>query len=185
MRGYAAVIVLLLAGCASAPPKAALRPAQTEQAAFALDGRIAVRYDGEHPSGGIHWQHDADSDDILMLAPLGVTVAHIRRDASGATLEASGKRYAAQDSGELMQQVLGWRLPLSGLPYWVMGLPVPGSMASVERDAHGQISVLQQDGWNIRYTAYATQAADSLPLRMILQRDNVEIRLLIDEWKTK
>lgn len=184
MRGYAAVMVLLLAGCASAPPKAVERPFQAGRAAFTLDGRIAVKYDGSHPAGGFHWLHDADSDDILMLAPLGVTVAHIRRDASGATLEASGKHYSAQDSGELMQQVLGWRLPLEGLPYWVMGMPVPGTMASVERAANGQISLLQQDGWNIRYTAYATPAADSLPLRMTLQREGLEIRLLIDEWKT-
>jgi len=184
MRGYVVVMLLLLTGCASAPQRAVLHPAQTEQTAFALEGRIAVKYDGSHPSGGIHWQHDADSDDILMLAPLGVTVAHLRRDARGATLEASGRHYAAQDSSQLMQQVLGWHLPLSGLPYWVMGMPMPGAVASVERDANGQISLLQQDGWNIRYTAYATHAADSLPLRITLQREKLEIRLLIDEWTT-
>lgn len=185
MRALAAVALLLLAGCASAPPKPAARPVQPEQGAFALDGRIAVRYDGSHPSGGFHWQHDAESDDILMLAPLGVTVAHIRRDAGGATLEASGRHYAAQDSGELMQQVLGWRLPLEGLPYWVMARPMPGSPADVERDANGQISQMRQDGWDIRYTAYAAAAADSLPTRMTLARDKLEIKLLIDEWSAK
>lgn len=176
---------ILLAGCASAPPKPAARPTHAEQAVFALDGRIAVKYDGKHSTAGLHWQHDAGSDDILMLAPLGLTVAHLRRDAGGATLEASGKHYAAQDSGELMQQVLGWRLPLSGLPYWVMGVPMPGDMASVERNANGQVSLLRQDGWDIRYTAYATVAIDSLPSRMTLMREGLEIRLLIDEWKAK
>jgi len=184
MRSPLFLLVLLLAGCVTAPPKPIARPVQAERAGFALDGRIAVKYDGSRPSGGFHWRHDADSDDILMLAPLGVTVAHIRRDASGTELEASGKHYAAQDSSELMQQVLGWSLPLSGLPYWVMGLPMPGAMALVERDANGQISVLQQDGWDIRYTAYATPSADSLPMRMTLRREQLEIRLLIDEWKT-
>lgn len=176
---------MLLAGCASAPSKPVVRPSHAEQAVFALDGRIAVKYDGKHSTAGLHWQHDAGYDDILMLAPLGLTVAHLRRDAGGATLEASGKHYAAQDSGELMQQVLGWRLPLSGLPYWVMGVPMPGDMASVERNANGQISLLRQDGWDIHYTAYATVALDSLPSRMTLQREGLEIRLLIDEWKAK
>ncbi len=185
MRVLAALTLLLLAGCVSSPPKPVVRPAQAGQAVFALDGRIAVKYDGSQPSSGFHWQHDAGSDDILMLAPLGVTVAHIRRDAHGATLEASGKRYEAEDSGELMQQVLGWRLPLAGMPYWVMGMPVPGSEASIERDANGQVSTLQQDGWNIHYTSYATPAPDSLPTRMILRNERVEIRLLIDEWTTK
>jgi outer membrane lipoprotein LolB len=183
MRGFSAAVLLLLAGCASVPPATAVRPSQGGQAAFSFNGRIAVKYDGKHSSAGMHWLHEADADDILMLAPMAVTVAHIRRDASGAVLDASGKHYSAQDSGELMQQVLGWHLPMSGLPYWVMGLPAPGGTASVERDANGQVGLLQQDGWNIRYTVYATPAADSLPLRMILQREGLEIRLLIDEWQ--
>ena len=65
-----------------------------------------------------------------------------------------------------------------------MAQPVPGSQASVERNEHGQVTQLQQDGWDIRYTAYGTTAADSLPLRLTLQRERMEIRLLIDEWKT-
>ncbi len=178
----AALVIVLLAGCAGTPPAA--RPAQTGQAAFTLDGRIAVKYDGQHTSGGFHWQHDAVSDDITMLAPLGLTVAHIRRDVHGASLETSSKHYTAPDSAELMLQALGWALPLDGLPYWVMALPVPGIPASVERNEHGQITQLRQDGWDIRYTGYAATAADSLPLRLTLQRENMEIRLLIDEWKT-
>lgn len=179
---FAAVVMALLAGCASTPPAA--RPSQAEQAAFTLDGRISVKYDGRHTSGSFHWLHDASSDDITMLAPLGVTVAHIQRNASGASLEASGRRYSAPDSAELMQRALGWSLPLDGLPYWVMALPMPGSPASTERNDLGQVSLLHQDGWDIRYTAYAAAAADSLPLRLTLQRENMEIRLLIDEWKT-
>ncbi len=186
MRAFAvlsaAMTMALLAGCATPPP--ASRPIQAELAAFTLNGRIAVKYDGQHSSGSFHWMHDAASDDITMLAPLGVTVAHIQRDAHGASLEASGKRYAAPDSTELMQRALGWSLPLDGLPYWVMALPVPGSPASVERNDHGQVTLLRQDGWDIRYTAYPATTADSLPLRMTLQREKLEIRLLIDEWKT-
>jgi outer membrane lipoprotein LolB len=179
------ITLLVLTGCASAPPQAVTRPLHAEHMAFTLDGRIAIKYDGEHSSVGVHWAHDADVDDVLLLAPLGVTVAHLRRDTHGAMLEASGKHYAAQDSDKLMQQILGWHLPLSGLPYWVMALPAPGSEASVERETNGQVSALRQNGWAIRYTAYATQDADSLPLRMVLQHDNLEIRLLIDEWQTK
>jgi len=185
MRALFLLFPLLLVGCASTPPAVAIRPLDAEHMAFALNGRIAVKYDGEHSSSGMHWTHDADADDILMLAPLGVTVAHLRRDAHGAMLEASGKHYTAQDSDELMQQVLGWHLPLSGLPYWVMALPAPGTAANVEREANGQVRVLRQDGWAIRYTAYATPAADSLPQRMTMQREKLEIRLVVDEWQVK
>ncbi len=177
-----ALTVLLLAGCVTAPQPPLATGAG--QSGFVLDGRIAVKFDSQHSSGGIRWAHDADSDDVTMLAPLGITVAHVRRDAHGALLEASGRQYAAADSDELMQRTLGWHLPLQGLPYWVRAQAMPGVPASVERDANGQISLLRQDGWDIHYTAYAAATADSLPRRMIMQRDQLEIRLLIDEWKS-
>lgn len=178
------ILVALLSGCAT-PPEHAAGPPVAGATAFTLNGRIAVNFDSRHSSGGFRWLHEGDSDDITMLAPLGITIAHVRRDAGGALLETSGRQYVASSSEELMQRALGWHLPLRGMPYWVRAQPMPGSPASVERGANGQISLLRQDGWDIHYIAYAAPASDSLPLRMTMQREKLEIRLLIDEWKMK
>jgi outer membrane lipoprotein LolB len=194
MRALLASLVLLLAGCASIPPAAPppVRPAQA--ASFALTGRIAVRYDGKRSSAGVHWKHDAGSDEILLLAPLGQTVARISRTTQSSdrqppvqvyTLDTEDKHYAAQDAESLTEKVLGWRLPLAGLQYWVLGLPMPGEVFSSEHASNGQVSLLLQDGWAIRYTRYAAQTADSLPLRMVLQREGLQLQLLIDEWQIK
>jgi len=83
----------------------------------------------------------------------------------------------------LTERVLGWELPLSGLSYWIIGLPDNTTPADIQRNAHGQISVLRQDGWEIIYPRYASPAADSLPLRLELQRGQLLIKILIDEWK--
>jgi outer membrane lipoprotein LolB len=85
----------------------------------------------------------------------------------------------------LMQQVLGWQLPLSGLRYWITALPVPDSESSIERDANGQVRLLRQQGWEISYSRYAALTADALPLRMKLQREGTEVLLLIDEWEAQ
>lgn len=127
--------------------------------------------------------HHAEADEILLLAPLGQTVARIHSEVKSAVLDMPFKHYVAQDADELTQQVLGWRLPLSGLRYWVLALPAPKSAFDIERDANGQVMRLSQDGWLIRYTRYAAQTSDSLPLRIALQRDGLEIQLLIDEWE--
>jgi outer membrane lipoprotein LolB len=156
-----------------------------EQGAFVLNGRIAVKHDDERSSASVRWTHHIAQDEILLLAPFGQTMARIYRDAQGAELDASGKHYTAPDAEELSQQVLGWHLPLAGLQYWVLALPTPGNNASVERDESGQVSVMHQDGWEIRYTRYVALAADSLPSRMSLQRGGMEIQLLIDEWETQ
>lgn len=183
------VLLLLLScgliGCASAPPtpQPVTRPAQAERAPFVISGRIAVKHDGERTSATLRWTHSAEADEILLFAPLGQTVARIHRTGQGVMLDSSGKHYMAQDPEALTEQVLGWRLPLAGLEHWVLALPAPDGPFDMERDANGQISVLRQDGWAVSYTRYATSAPDSLPLRLALQREGMEIQLLIDEWE--
>ncbi len=177
-------LALLLSGCAStvlAPTQT--RPAQAEQAPFAFNGRVATQHEGQGSSAGVRWTHRGAEDEILLLAPLGRTMARIKGDAQGVVLEAAGKYYAAKDAETLTEQVLGWHLPMAGLRYWVLALPAEGSEAEIERGAHGQLKVLRQDGWEIRYLRYATEAPDSLPLRLTLQRDGMEIKLFIDEWE--
>jgi outer membrane lipoprotein LolB len=184
MRCFFLLLVLLLAGCATAPPVAVQRPPQLD-APFAFNGRVAVKQGDLHDSAGMRWVHRAADDEILLLAPLGQTVARIHRDANEVTLDASGKHYSAQDMETLMQQVLGWQLPLSGLRYWVTALPAPNGEASIERDANGQVYLLRQQGWEISYSRYAALASDALPLRLKLKRDGAEVLLLIDEWEAQ
>jgi len=185
MRRTFLLVALLLTACVSAPPltQPVVRPGQAERQPFVLHGRLAVKHDDERTSATVRWMHHADEDAILLLAPFGQTVARIRRDGQDVALDTSNKHYAAHDSGELMQQVLGWQLPLDGLRYWVLGLPAPLTAAGVEHDANGRMSVMMQDGWEIHYTRYAASAPDSLPLRLTLQRAGLEIQLLIDEWE--
>ena len=189
MRSLFVWLALLLAGCASTPPAPVPeRPAQVQTTSFALTGRIAVRYDGKRSSAGVHWQHDTQSDEILLLAPLGQTVARIGRTTQTGgrqvfMLDADHRHYTAPDAESLTEKALGWRLPLAGLQYWVLGLPLPGEPFDGRRTQNGEWSVLHQDGWAIHYTRYATSSVNSLPLRMKLQREGLQIRLLIDEWQ--
>lgn len=185
MRLVALLWLALLGGCTLLPasPAPAARPAQPEAAAFALNGRIAVRHNGTRHSAGLRWTHSTQSDEVLLLAPLGQTAARVYRDASGATLEDGERQYRAADAESLMQQVLGWHLPLNGLHHWVLALPLAESQAQIERDAEGRIAVLRQDGWEVHYQRYAGDKVDSLPVRLQLSRDNLEVQLLIDEWE--
>ena len=66
--------------------------------------------------------------------------------------------------------------------YWVRALAVPGVEAQVERDAAGQVSRLEQSGWEIRYDRYQVVDGLMLPGRLRMQQDDVSVRLVIDEW---
>jgi outer membrane lipoprotein LolB len=177
------LLILLLTGCTSVPV-AVQRPAQTD-APFAFNGRVAVKHGEQRDNAGVRWVHRAGEDEILLLAPLGQTMARIHRDGREVTLEASGKHYSAQDMETLMQQALGWQLPLSGLQHWVTALPSPDGESSIERDANGQVSLLRQQGWEIAYSRYAATTADALPLKLNLKRDGMEVVLLIEEWEAQ
>lgn len=176
----------LLSGCSLLPtsPVPAVRPVQPD-APFTLNGRVAVKHNGTRHSAGLRWVHQPQSDELLLLAPLGQTAARVYRDARSATLEDGDKRYQAGDVESLMQQVLGWHLPLSGLRHWVLALPAGESEAQIERDAKGRVAVLRQNGWEVRYLRYAGDAANSLPTRLELERDALQMQLLIDEWEIR
>jgi outer membrane lipoprotein LolB len=184
LRFLSLVLMLVLSACSTTQGTSALqRPAQPELAAYAFSGRVAIKHNGERSSAGVRWTHRGAEDEILLLAPLGQTVARISSDAQGVLLEASGKKYFEQDAETLTERVLGWHLPLSGMRYWLLALPAAGREAVIERAENGQVKVLRQDGWEINYTRYAAEAQDSLPLRLTLQRDGMEMQLLIDEWE--
>lgn len=173
--------VVLLSGCAmlSAPPAPLAPPAQPEDVPFAMNGRVSINRGGERHSAGLRWIHRAGSDEILLFAPLGQTAARVYRDNGNATLDSDGRHYQATDAETLMEQALGWHLPLDGLHHWVLGLPAADGAADIERDADGRISLLRQDGWEVRYLRYA----DTLPARMQLNHEDLQMLLLIDEWE--
>ncbi len=188
MQRLLLLLALFVTGCASNPPlvQPVTRSAGSSTSSFSLSGRIAIKNDKERSFVGVHWSHiSSQEDEISLIAPLGQTVARINRNVGVVELDTSDKQYFAEDAEALTQKILGWRLPLEGMIYWVLALPEPDIDADIKRDEKNRISMLKQDGWEIHYTKYAAQAADSLPLRMSLQREKLNIDLLIDAWETQ
>jgi outer membrane lipoprotein LolB len=175
----------LLSGCALLPPHPApsARPEYPASATFAMNGRISVDHHGERHSANLHWTHRRLSDEILLLTPLGQTAARVYRDGSHATLDNGGKHYQDSDAESLMEQVLGWHLPLDGMHLWVLGMPDDTGTAQIVRDDVGRISVLHQLGWEVRYLRYADNSPESLPTRLQMSHADLQVQLLIDEWE--
>jgi outer membrane lipoprotein LolB len=172
--------LLLLGGCAAPPVRqmGAAVPPDT----FQLRGRIGVRYGTQGFSGNFNWRHGAQDDEILLLSPLGQAVARIARDPTGVQLDTSDGHYAAQDAAELTQRILGWRLPLDGMQYWVTGQQAPGSAANITRDAAMNVIRLRQQQWEIEYPEYRAEGAYVLPSRVVMRNGTLELKLVVDQW---
>jgi len=175
-------VVSVLAGCAALEPS---RPPAPPAPAFDLIGRVAVSYDGRAFSSGVRWEHTAERDELWLLTPAGQALAHIVGDAGGATFTGSDRtEYRAGDIGSLIRRALGWEMPVTRLAWWVQGQLAPGAVVqAVERDAHGRLAVLEQDGWRIAYVYQPLDAPDGRLRRLELAGEAHEIRLVIDGWR--
>lgn len=187
MRGFtaAALLALVLGGCASVPPAPSIEPESSLSANWTLQGRIGVQSGEQSVSGQIHWQHRATTDEVLMTSPLGQGVARIERNAAGVTLERPNQpaRHAA-DAESLTREALGYGLPVSGLMWWVQARPSPASPFAASRDADGRIEQLKQDGWVIDYLQYSTDVPWR-PRKLVVAREGLEIRLVADDWQNE
>lgn len=163
-RSLLAALLLLLAGCLTTP-ELPPRPPVGEIASFAFSGRIAVRQDQTRHYARIAWRHDAQGDEIFIATPLGQGVAQITRDAQGARLVLADRRQVeAADWTELARQVFGIHLPLEGSERWLLG----------------QVSII--DGWLLTVTEREGDTSDGLPTLIELEREDIQVRLKIDEW---
>lgn len=191
LRRWAFLLLsVLLFGCAELP----VPPEETEVAAppvateggegFRLSGRIGVSHNGESFSGSLRWRHSVAEDEIFILSPLGQGIARIARGPDGVTLEtAEGEGYRGPDVESLTEEVLGWRLPARGLPYWVAGRPAPDGASDGEMDEHLQLRTLRQDGWRIDYLDYREVQGEMRPSKMeLVMGDRLKLRLVIDSW---
>jgi len=169
--------VTLITGCSSLPDKL---PESTGSPGFELRGRASVKVRDEASSVSVQWRHSGQSDDMLITNPLGQGVARITRADGLVTLEtADARRFTAATAESLTERVLGWRLPLTGLPDWLQGRAAPGASSEKRDGPDNQLMELLQDDWRIEYQEYR----DRRPVRMRLSRLDLEIRLVIDSWR--
>jgi outer membrane lipoprotein LolB len=184
---FAAVaIALLLASCAQQPMRdAAPRPARDSIDSYVLEGRVSVRRGDEARQASLNWQHSKARDQIELSGPLGQKAARLTRDASGARLDtASRETVTASDWSTLSERVLGVELPLDGMARWVVAaVPANSKGAQTERDAAGRPLQAMVDGWHIAYLAYESDAPEALPTLIELHRDDINVRLKIDQWQ--
>lgn len=184
-----AVLALPLAACSLAPVSE--RDVRLEHwqppdwSAWRLTGRISVHYGEEGWHAGLVWRHSPETFDLRLQGPLGQGALLLQGDGDSVELrDASGQRDRAGDAETLMQQHLGWELPVSGLRYWVRGEAQPGPPAQWQRDAEGKPEQLIQSGWRIDYSRYrAAPGGGSLPGRVDFQRPDLQARLIIDRWE--
>lgn len=165
---------------------------EREQALLALDqwtlkGKIAVRQSGQSESAVINrWEQDGTAYRLLLSSAfLGMGSVRLQGDTDFLMIQtADGELYRSNDPEALVQDVTGWRLPLSVLPYWVRGVPAPMQPAELGF-ADGRLSLLIQSGWEVHFQRYSEVIEGRPPLPTLITATNgsARVRLAISDWQ--
>ncbi len=184
---------LLMSACATRPkiPEPAAESVWLDRQAtlaalhdWQAKGRVALRTGEEGWSAGFDWQQRGENYRIRLRGPFGRGAVELHGNAQGVWLRrADQPAVFALNPEDLLQQQTGWRLPVTGLAAWLRGLPVRDPAPVLQWDAQGRLLHIGQDGWSIDYQRYMDSAGLSLPKKLRLQRDAIQVRFVIDDWQ--
>ena len=145
--------------------------------AWQINGKIGIRSEKESGSAVLFWLQRQDYFDIRLSGPLGQ---------GAVSLEIANRgTFQATSAEELMQQQLGWSLPVEHLLWWVRGLPAPYSKSKLQLDSNSLLAKLEQDQWQVEYLSYRTENNLQLPERIKLSGAGLNITLVIKEWQAR
>nr|WP_290988327.1 lipoprotein insertase outer membrane protein LolB [Halomonas sp.] len=190
----ASLTLLLLAGCAAqAPMEEGGRQAgqwerqQADVEAFdtwTLIGKAGLRTPQESQSANLDWSQHPHYFRMLISGPFGGGRSVLEGREGRFSLTTGEGRFEAETPEALMEEQLGWSLPVSAMPDWVRGLPGDHASYQLETDELGYPLHLEQDGWEIDYRDWNEVEGLWLPRRLIMNYDDVRITLVVNEWRS-
>lgn len=153
--------------------------------AWGLTGRISLDDGDQGGSGRLQWDVHNQGSELDFHGAMGRGAWHLSIGPDTAVLkEANGVESSAADADSLIQQRIGWPLPLSALQWWVRGLAAPGGGVAEQKFGDGgSLAMLHQHGWKIEFSRYTTTAGIVLPTRLEARRDNYRVKLAISSWR--
>ncbi|MBT6275115.1 MAG: outer membrane lipoprotein LolB [Chromatiales bacterium] len=195
------VVALLLSGCETVPdavdgpavadPKAAFEVRQKQLAEITdwhATGKLGLKTADDSWSVTVRWKQMGDRFAIRLSGPLGQGTVELKGEPGQVTLQTSEPRiYTAQDAEQLIEQVMGWRLPVTGLRHWLMGNVAPDATPDgLVLDPSGRPISIKQAGWTVTYLSYAAHGEAikiDLPLKITLVNEKLNARAVIRLWE--
>jgi len=186
--------LLLLNACTGTPIKSPgpdakeayqLRAGQLEAISeWAFVGKISLDDGDRGGSGRLQWAVTADASELDFHAAMGRGAWHLQIGPESAVLkEANGTEQTAPGVNALIQDRMGWPIPVDALQWWVRGLVAPGVSGEKEFDSEGLMVSLHQFGWQVNFTRYDSKGGIALPKKLNARRDNYRVKLVVSRWR--
>lgn len=164
--------------------------AMNRMQSWSMGGRTALKFKADSWTFGLNWvQKNRQQYSLQIKHPLtGTVIGTLDQSPGRATLRTRGKVSNGTDAERLLQQQLGVKMPVNGMPYWIRGVMAPQyPVGKVTFEANGRPRQIIQAGWVIDYANYNGTASNSLPRRVNISRaqEQVSVRIVAKQWQTR
>ncbi len=156
---------------------------------WSIRGRVALFVDEKVYNLGLAWKRNGQDSTIKLEASFGQGVILLEKQTTRTSLTtSSGEHFSGIQAEQVLHQATGLVIPVEGLEAWVKGIPHLSTTSTPDIDAAGLAKTIEQDGWWINYLKY--EKTDMLlngdlvlPRKMYMKRDNMAIKIVIDQWQ--
>ncbi len=182
-------MLIALSGCQSTPQKTAGGVQQEKHlyraTRWEAEGKIAIQMEDDRQSASFKWTQNKADYTVHLFGPFGQGTTWLRRTSHEVVLEnAKTGTHKATSAETLMEDVLGWQVPVSNLQFWLRGLPAKQPKpAHLQRDPAGFLTHLHQEGWQVAYSRHENFDGWWLPTRIQAKRDDLKLTVVIKRWQ--
>lgn len=151
---------------------------------WGLVGKISMDDGDQGGSGRLQWEVKPGLSELDFHGAMGRGAWHLQVGPEGAWLQmADGTEQTAPAVSELIQEQIGWPIPLDALQWWVRGLAAPGVTENETLGSDGLLISLRQFGWSVDFNRYDAFDGMAMPVRLDAKRDDYRVKLAISRWR--
>ena len=154
---------------------------------WSLTGKLAVFLDKDRQTANIYWKQQGDNYSIQLTTFLGTRILQVTKNEQGVEIINNDDQvFTGQDANTLIKQLSpGLDLPIAALQQWIKGNP---ASASYQLNDQQQVRDLlgldaSQNLWEVSFQQYQNFSGIALPNRVDLKRDNIRVKIAINQWK--
>lgn len=185
---------MILSGCTTLLPQSqtssdfeqweAHKAQLTDLTEWQMNSRIFIQTKDDGFSSTIRWIQQGESYQLRFSAPFNQGIYHLTGSPDKVSiLMPDNTEQTAEDPETLMKKALGFRLPVSGLSYWLRGLPYPDDPdRKIILDNSERLAELKQAGWKIKISRYIHTEGFYLPTNLTMENKHLKLKMAVGEW---
>lgn len=153
-----------------------LPPLPETPGGLTLQGRIKITLPDEVISSNLRWTQTKTGFDAYLWGAMGAGTTRIQGNSENLSIESADIK-ASGAPKEILEEHLGWSLPIELLLSWIAGNPSNSSeVQAVERNEQGLIESFLQAGWSLEYSDHD---AEGRYTRLLAESRDVSILVLV------